>query len=195
MVPAGNVRCPPDDLRRRREPMGKNLLISGVPGVGKTTLLVSLARSLANVQMTGFITREIRADGTRKGFELVSCSGDDRVLAHADLQHPHRVGKYSVDIGGFEEFLQGIPLLSPGAGLIVIDEIGKMECISPVFQETVLQILDSDQPFIATIAKRGTPFIDRIRQRRDVLLVEVTLKNRDSIHRDLLAAARNMLEP
>ncbi|KUG14941.1 hypothetical protein ASZ90_015409 [hydrocarbon metagenome] len=50
------------------------------------------------------------------------------------------------------------------------DEIGKRECITPLFRKTIQQILDSDRPFIATIAKSGPPFIDRIRCPRDVLL-------------------------
>ena len=174
--------------------MANNLLITGVPGVGKTTAMIRLAKALPQVQPAGFVTREIRDGGARTGFELVSCSGVRRILAHVALQHPYRVGKYSVDIPGFEMFLGGIPLFSPGARLVLVDEIGKMECASPLFQETILRVLDASIPFVATIARKGPPFIERIRRRRDVMLVEVTLQNRDSIHDHLLTLIRNMLD-
>ena len=111
------------------------------------------------------------------------------------MHRPHRAGKYSVDIAGFEEFLHEVPVFSRGSKLIVRDEIGKMECISPLFRKTILHILDSDRMFIDTIAENGPPFIDRIRCRRDVLPVEITRENRDSLHRDIIARAWNLLEP
>ena len=58
-----------------------------------------------------------------------------------------------------------------------------------------LQILDSDRPSSATIAESGPPFIDRIRCRRDMLPVEITRENRDSIHCDIVALAGNLLAP
>ena len=80
----------------------KNLLITGNPGVGKTTVLVWLAKNLAEYHPVGFITREIREEGVRKGFVLVSCSGQKRVLAHVDISSRARVGKYKIDLAGFE---------------------------------------------------------------------------------------------
>jgi hypothetical protein len=58
-----------------------------------------------------------------------------KILAPVALQRPHRVGKYSVDSAGFEEFLHEVPVFSRGSKLIVMDEIGKMECISPIFRK------------------------------------------------------------
>ncbi len=75
-----------------------------------------------------------------------------------------------------------------------IDEIGKMECYSSFFRNSVLTHLDSDQPFIATIGKSGTPFMEAIKSRSDVKLVEVTLQNRESVRDDLLAAATAMMK-
>jgi nucleoside-triphosphatase THEP1 len=70
-----------------------------------------------------------------------------------------------------------------------------MECISPLFRKTILQILGADRPSIATIVESGPPFLDRIRCRWDVLPVEITRENRDSLHRDIIALAGNLLEP
>jgi len=58
-----------------------------------------------------------------------------------------------------------------------------------------LQILGTDRPSSATIAESGPPIIDRIMCRRDVLPVEITRENRDSIHCFIVAAAGNLLAP
>jgi nucleoside-triphosphatase THEP1 len=72
---------------------------------------------------------------------------------------------------------------------------GKWNAYPQSSEKTIQQILDSDRPFIATIAKSGPPFIDRIRCRRDMLPVEITRENRDSIHCDIVALAGNLLAP
>jgi nucleoside-triphosphatase len=76
----------------------------------------------------------------------------------------------------------------------MVDEIGKMECFSPLFRESVLRLLDADEPFIATIGKKGTPFMEEIKERFDVKLVEVMPDNRELIRENLLAAATTILK-
>ena len=106
----------------------KNILITGLPGTGKTTLLRKVAEALKPFHPAGFFTSEIREANGRKGFELRSLGGEKGLLAHVDIKSPFRVGKYNVDVQGFEAFLGTIPFLGPSVGLIIIDEIGKMEC-------------------------------------------------------------------
>ena len=175
-------------------PHHTNLLLTGNPGIGKTTLMVSLAKALADYHPAGFVTREIREEGVRTGFLLVSCSGVRQVLSHVDINSPLRVGKYKIDLPGFEQFLKEIHLSEDSLGLVMIDEIGKMECLSPLFRDTVLRLLDADQPFIATIGKKGTPFMEGIKKRSDVKMVEVTLQNREWIRDDILSAVTAMVK-
>ncbi len=75
-----------------------NILITGIPGVGKTTLIKKLADALKNFHPAGFYTEEIREDGIRKGFALIGCDGRREVLSHTDIKSPYRVGKYKVDL-------------------------------------------------------------------------------------------------
>lgn len=175
-------------------PLAKNLLITGSPGIGKTTILVWLARALSDHRLAGFVTHEIRENGIRQGFLLVSCSGKKRILAHTDIHSPVRVGKYRIDLEGFECFLEEIHLEENDPNLVIIDEIGKMECFSPRFRELVLSLLASERPVIATIAKRGIPFMETIKMRPDVKLIEITMQSRDSIRDDLLNSAILMLD-
>ena len=83
----------------------RHLLITGLPGTGKTTLLVRLARSLAEFRPAGFYTEEIRERGERLGFRLMSLDGRKGILAHVEFRGKERVGRYCVDVKGFEAFL------------------------------------------------------------------------------------------
>ena len=159
----------------------KNFLITGVPGIGKTTLIKKLSEELRDLNPVGFYTSEIRERGVRKGFELVSLDGKKAILSHTGIKSPHRVGKYRVDVKGFEEFLDTIPFLSSQTACIIVDEIGKMECFSDKFRRIMKEILDSEKLVIATIAIKGGGFIEQIKKRQDAKLFELTQSNRESL--------------
>lgn len=159
----------------------KNLFITGLPGVGKTTLIRKMAGELGAFHPAGFYTEEIRRQGIRQGFELIGLDRRRGILSHIDFKSGPRVGRYGVDVPGFEAFLQGLPKPGPGTRLFIIDEIGKMECLSEKFRAWLTSLLDSRIPVVATIALRGTPFIESIKRRPDVKIYEMTLTNRDAL--------------
>ena len=164
----------------------KNILVTGLPGVGKTTLTKKLSEALKSLQPAGFYTEEIREGGERKGFEMVSLEGRRGVLSHREIQSPFRVGRYGVNIKSFEDFLSSIPFLDPLTHLIIIDEIGKMECFSNQFKKLLEEILDSEKWVIATIALKGTGLITEVKEREDVKLFEITMQNRESFFDEIL---------
>ncbi|HXF94315.1 MAG TPA: NTPase [Nitrospiraceae bacterium] len=172
----------------------KHLLITGRPGVGKTTLIRTIVRQLRDVQPAGFYTEEIRAQGVRKGFRLITLDGRQQVLSHIDLRGPCRVSRYGVDVAGFERLLEQLDLRHVSSPVIIIDEIGKMECFSTRFKEEVLALLDSSKIVIATIALKGNEFIERIKQRNDCRLVMVTEGNRDQLAGTLAAEVLHALK-
>jgi len=163
----------------------KNLLITGLPGVGKTTLIQKLSDALKSFHPVGFYTEEIREGGERKGFELMSLGGKRGILSHTEIQSPYQVGQYKVDVKGFEDFLGSMAFFSPSTRLIIIDEIGKMECLSFRFQKVLKEILDSEKWVIATIALKGSGLIAEVKKRKDVQLFEITKKNRDSLLKEI----------
>ena len=83
------------------------LLLTGLPGVGKTTLVRRVVDSLPDLHPAGFYTAEIRERGQRRGFRAVGMDGSEGLLAHVEIPGVHRVGRYGVDVEGFERFLDG----------------------------------------------------------------------------------------
>jgi nucleoside-triphosphatase THEP1 len=156
----------------------KNILFTGPPRCGKSTLIEKIVQKI-DIPTSGFFTREIRERGRRVGFSINTLDQKQGVLAHVQMKSRYRVGKYGVNLADIDEI--AVPSMVPATpgSLIVIDEIGKMECFSERFKKTLLQVLDSDHPVIGSIAVKGNRFIQKIKERPDVLLVTVTPKNRD----------------
>ncbi|MHC4133524.1 MAG: nucleoside-triphosphatase [Planctomycetota bacterium] len=152
------------------------LLLTGRPGVGKTTLLLRVA---AVHTACGFLTDEIRRHGRRVGFRLVPLDGSGRtVMAHVDFGGP-RVGRYGVDVAAVDAVVERT--LRPGRDLYLVDEIGKMECLSETFVLRMRALLDTEARLVATIALRGGGFIASVKRRPDAELSEVTTDNRDRL--------------
>jgi len=167
-------------------PNNEKILITGLPGTGKTTLIRKIAGHLAHLGPAGFFTAEIREGGIRKGFDLVDLKGGHRRLAHVDIAGPFRVGKYGVDVEGFEKYLDEADFIACDTPLLIIDEIGKMECLSKKFIALINSILNSDKYFIGTIAIKGGGPIEEIKRRPDVRIIEISARNRDSISAEIL---------
>ncbi len=164
--------------------------------MGKTTLIRRVLDSV-EVKAGGFYTEEIREKGKRVGFSITTFDGRKGILAHVNHKGRHRVGKYGVNIEDLEEI--GAASVRSAVGkdeLVVIDELGRMELYSPLFQRVVIEALDSEKPVFGTIQIRHNRFLDSIRNRDDVRLIDVTKSNRDALVQivardvaDLLAGA------
>jgi nucleoside-triphosphatase len=165
----------------------RNILITGLPGTGKTTLLVELARRFARLDPAGFYTEEVRERGERRGFRLRSLDGREGVLADVSFHGPHRVGRYGVDLDGFDKFLSALDLPSHTSPLVFIDEIGKMECLSPQFVALTRTLFSSGKTIVATVAMKGEGLMREVKGRPDVYLVEVTRANRHVLPEELTA--------
>lgn len=164
----------------------RHLLITGLPGTGKTTLLMELARRFAYLAPAGFYTDEVREAGMRRGFRLTSLDGREGTLADVNFGGRQRVGRYGVDVAGFEAFLASLDLLSHPSPLIFIDEIGKMECLSQRFVRLAEPLLDSGKTVVATVARQGEGLIREVKLRPDTRLVEVTPVNREALPEELV---------
>ncbi len=91
------------------------------------------------------------------------------------------MGKYGVNLEAIDRIAVQSLIPSKPDQIIIIDEIGKMECFSPLFRQTLVKSLDSSNPVIGSIALKGSPFIEAIKKRPDVRLVMVDENSRDSL--------------
>lgn len=167
--------------------MTHNILLTGEPGCGKTTLI---QRVLARLPWPagGFYTEELRRAGVRQGFRMVTLDGQQAVLAHLDYPGPPRVGRYGVDVAALDAVgVASIRRALASAALVIIDEIGPMELFSPAFCAAVQEALDSPRAVLGTIVRRSKPFADAIKARPDVTVITVTPANRDRLLEQVLA--------
>ena len=125
--------------------MNPLLLLTGPPGIGKTTALRRACERLSIAPLRGFYTEEVRSGGVCQGFRLVTFDGKRRVLAP-----------------------------DPAVRLFVIHEIGKMECLSAEFVSAVDNLLALGRPLLATVALSSEGLIERINRDPRVRLVQLT---------------------
>ncbi len=162
-----------------------HILITGMPGSGKTTLFNRLVTALRHLNPIGFYTSEIREAGTRKGFSLTGLDGRSGILAHVGFHTPYRVGKYGVDLDGFEAFIGPLVSLDQQTDLLMIDEIGKMECLSAAFQKWIRQVFDAPKPIVATIAQSGGGLIAELKRQPDVRIFTITRENQNELFEEI----------
>jgi nucleoside-triphosphatase len=166
----------------------KNLLLTGPPGCGKTTVLERAAEQLGELRLAGFVTRELREQGQRVGFEALGLGGHRVILAHVRFRSLVSVGRYGVEPDRLVPLIIEEMVRPPGTvDAYLIDEIGKMECHCPQFIYAVSRLLEGSVPVVATIALRGSGFIAEVKDRRDVQIVEVTRSNRQALPGQLAA--------
>ena len=172
----------------------KNLLLTGPPACGKTTVVLHLVERLSDFRLAGFYTQELREGRSRVGFEAVGISsGLHAILAHARSKSRVRVGRYGVEPSALVPLVAAELGKSEGVNLFVIDEIGKMECMSAAFVDATRSVLESGRPLVATIAQRGPEFIDEVKQRRDVELWTVTEQTRAALPARVAAWVRDAI--
>jgi nucleoside-triphosphatase len=148
--------------------MGESIFLTGPPGCGKTTAIRNILSRLP-VEVGGFYTEEIREGSVRTGFRLLTLDGQEAVLADVRIRGKPRIGKYGVDLAALEQTgVRSIREAMETKQLIVVDEIGPMELLSPLFREVVLEALESPVPILGTVMLRQNPFAEAIKTRSEV---------------------------
>lgn len=157
--------------------MKKKIFLTGAPSSGKTTVIKKVIQELDH-PVNGFYTEEERVAGKRVGFLMKTLDGRRGYLAHQDIESDFHIRRFGVSIGNIETI--AVPSITPvNRNIIILDEIGKMECFSEVFKQAAIKALDSPNIVVGTITFGGDDFILGIKQRDDMEIHEVTQDNRD----------------
>lgn len=169
--------------------MGRSLLLTGHPGIGKTTIIRKVIEALGN-RAGGFYTEEITGPGGRHGIKLITLSGREGTLAHKDLkaQRYPRVGRYGVDTDVLDSV--GVRALEKAIQrnrIVIVDQIGLMELYSRKFLEVLMGGFLGGAHIIGTIMTKSHPEADVFRYLSQVEIWEIDHRNRDTMHKHVLA--------
>jgi len=161
------------------------VLITGLPGCGKTTLCRKIIQALKDKNIGGILSEEIREGGERKGFKMIDIkTGAEGILAHVAQKEGPRVGKYGVNLSDIDKFSGAI---ENDCDLIVIDEIGPMELHSAEFIRAVSTVFESERNIVAAIHyKSRHPLVQELKRRKDVIIYEINEANRNKVLKEIL---------
>lgn len=163
--------------------MAQSYLLTGSPGIGKTTAIEKIIKGVGRKSCGGFYTRALYAAQERYGFQIVTLDGLSGVFADvAYTNATHRLGKYGIDLSFLEDMaLSALAHALMFSLFVVVDEIGPMQMCSPLFKPAVERVLKSPVPLLGTIQAESDPWVDEIKRRHNVILYELTQENRDDV--------------
>jgi nucleoside-triphosphatase len=174
------------------------LLLTGSPGVGKTSVLLRTVESLRAKGYTvgGMLSREARIGGVRVGFEILDLRiGRKGWLAQVTQKQGPQVGKYRVNLADLEGVgVEAIMNAVANSDVIAIDEVGPMELYSHKFKEATVKAAESSKLVLGVVHwKAADSLITEIRGRDDVEVHLVTMENREDLHLLVLEEALRFL--
>lgn len=178
--------------------MTKILILTGAPGVGKTTVLTKIVDVLKNkgVRVGGIVTREVRKSNVRVGFEILDLIDNKHGwLAHINGQGGPQVGKYHVNLNDLDNIgAAAIMQAIEKCNVIVIDEIGPMELFSQKFKQVVTQALEGKKVILMVVhGKAKDPLVTQVKRRVDAEIFNVTFSNRENLTEQLTRKVFEMI--
>lgn len=153
-----------------------NLFLTGPVQVGKTTLLNSIIQTL-NAKTYGYYTKPYSNNNSVIGYKMFDYTSTIEPFIIGIKDTPTTCQPI---IENFET--KGVSLLNAALEsneVIILDELGVLESKAYQFQEKVHECLDSRKLVLGVIKKKHSTFLNQIRKRKDMIIIEVTPENRD----------------
>jgi nucleoside-triphosphatase len=174
------------------------LLLTGNPGVGKTTVLAKAVNALKKgFSIGGMVSREVREGGVRVGFEILDIgSGKRGWLAHVNQQTGPQVGRDHVNIEDLNAVgAKAVADAVEKCDAVAIDEIGPMELFSEKFKDATRKALESGKPVLAVVHwKARDRLISEAKSRDDAETFTVTHENRELLPNVIAEKAVRLLK-
>lgn len=156
----------------------RHVILTGEVGAGKSTALRQMLRLL-----------DVRAEGIKTG-AYAPREAKEKTLYMRAYGDPAKGCPFARLPGGDKAYAArcfdavGVQLLRRArrlGELIVIDELGRLECDAKDYQHELRITLDGSLPVLAVLRQNKAEWADWIRERPDIELLTVTQQNRDCL--------------
>ncbi len=143
----------------------------------------------AGVIVGGCTTQERRSKGARVGFAITDLTdGRTGELASLSLKMGPKVGRYKVNLADLAGVgAAGVAKAAESSEVIVVDEVGPLELVSPEFRRSVRAAVDSGKPLLAVVhEKLEDDLLNELRGAAARTFV-LSLENREEVAEELAA--------
>lgn len=162
-----------------------NFFVTGEKGIGKSFLIRRLMEAWQG-KCHGFLTLPYTIEGKRKGFYLHSLQKPKGI--ENDLPVSVQWGETTCFpiTETFERLgCAALDTVYNKEDLVIMDELGRLEGQAFLFQQAVERILDGENMTFCVVKKEDVPFLNRIRGRKDVCLLDLDRNVSEKIYEEL----------
>ena len=156
----------------------RHVILTGEIGIGKSTVFAGVLRMLG-VQAEGIQTGAYEPREAKEKTLYMRAYGDE-AMGCPFAKVPGGDRSYAARC--FDAV--GVDLLRRARNrgeLVVVDEMGWMERDAERYHQELRETLDGDVPVLAVLRQSRSEWADWIRSRQDVVLLSVTMQNRDRL--------------
>lgn len=160
--------------------MSKHLFLTGDKKIGKSTAIKKFLQSV-QPDFSGYQTQPVIINEKVRGYALHSFEAMDD--EENDVIMSVRAGvRCNIAVEGIFDTI-GVKIieasLASSTTLVLIDELGKLEDSSLLFQEAVRKLLDSEHKVLGVLQKKNSKMSELLNEREDCEIIEITEENRD----------------
>ncbi|MBQ6478672.1 MAG: hypothetical protein IJI44_04800 [Erysipelotrichaceae bacterium] len=161
------------------------VLLTGKPGIGKSTALSRITDMLGRRRCAGLLAKEILKDGERVGFSSYGLKCRESViLAHKEFRTGFFIEDFGVDPKALDELCEKeyTAAQDKQVHFMILDEIGRMQMMSQGFKRLLEKMAECEKHLIATICLEDEiEYIREFKKRGGVRLFVLDEDNRKDV--------------